>query len=178
ADLLRKRDLGLAVNGPQGEVGRRLVELGTRLERTDLLPEQPANQRRLAGSIAARHAPRRRREGRLEIRPREEARPFGVRGAEERLQFLARELAVAVAIEPGKHEGTGRGRRVAAREIKVGLCEYAVAIAIEPREIGIAAGKLLAGDPAVAIAVKALAGGVPVEAGLGNGGPEPAILRA
>ena len=76
----------------------------------------------------------RRREGRLEIRPREKARPVGVRGAEERLQFLARELAVAVAIEPGEHELAGRGRRVAAREIKVGLCECAVAIAIEPRK--------------------------------------------
>ena len=40
----RQGDLGLAVVGLQGEVGRGLVELGPGLERADLLPEEPADE--------------------------------------------------------------------------------------------------------------------------------------
>ena len=43
-DQLREGDLGLAVVGLQGEVGRGFVELGPGLKRADLLAEEAADQ--------------------------------------------------------------------------------------------------------------------------------------
>ena len=120
-DQLRQGDLGLAVVGLQGEVGRGLVELRARAERTDLLAKQTANQSGLRRSARARRrrpAARRRRERVLKVGERQEALAAAVAGLEERVKLLARDLAVAVAIGRENTIAPGEGASALAEKSK------------------------------------------------------------
>ncbi len=180
ADQLREGDLDLAVVGLEGEVGRGFVELRPRLERTDLAAEEAANEHRLRRPARARaggSACRRRCERFLEVGKRQEALTTAIGRPEERLELLARDLAVAVAVGAREHERSGRGGQRAAREVEVGSGQGAVVVAVDASEVGVAAGELRPRDPAVAVAVEPLAGRGPVEPGLRHGRAEPAEIR-
>ena len=65
-----------------------------------------------------------------------------------------------------------------AGEVEIGRGQRLVVVAVEASEIGVAARELGPRDPAVAVAVIALAGRFPVKPGLRHGRAEPAVVRA
>jgi hypothetical protein len=62
-------------------------------------------------------------------------------------------------------------------EVKVGLVESTVAIAVEPREVSVASAELVTADSTISIAVILLAGCSPPKARLCNSLLEPTLTR-
>ena len=112
----------------------------------------------------------------LQVGERQEALAAAVGRPEERVELLARDLAVGVAVgaensrAPGEGAGALEEKSKSARSTARRGCGP---VGRSPRRRR----DLLPLDPSVAVAVEPLAGRGPVEAGLRHGRPEPAIAR-
>jgi hypothetical protein len=84
--------------------------------------------------------------------------PTAVERLEDVVELLAGQLSVAVAVGAVEEQRAGRRCQRVRREVEIGLGQRPVVVAIEPGEVRVGAGELLAGDPPVAVAVEPLAG--------------------
>ena len=160
-DQLRQRDLGLAVVGLQGEVGRRLVELRPGLKRADLLAEQAADERGLGRPARAGRRPCDAGGGvNASCRSASDRKPWPPLSVAGKNASSSSRVTLPLPSRSSRENThrAGRRRQCAGREVEIGRGERLVVIAVESGEIGVAAGEFGSRDLAVAVMVVALAG--------------------